>query len=122
VTIERVIIFKNNGWWSMFNRRLDVLREAAEAEESALDENGKLDVTKLNILMFDNAKHGYFTVGEQVGTARSGHIGVFFMHITNERINILKKKRADVARTENVRLIDEAYSEAIREYVDRTEN
>lgn len=44
------------------------------------------------------------------------------MHITNERINILKKKRADVARTENVRLIDEAYSEAIREYVDRTEN
>lgn len=41
MTIERVIIFKNNGWWSMFNRRLDVLREAAEAEESALDENGK---------------------------------------------------------------------------------
>jgi hypothetical protein len=34
--------FKNNDWWSMFNRRLDVLREAAEAEESALDENGKL--------------------------------------------------------------------------------
>ena len=39
------------------------------AEESALDEEGKLDVTKLQILMFDNSKHGYFTVGEQVGTA-----------------------------------------------------
>jgi hypothetical protein len=43
VTIEKDIIFNtNNNWWSMFNRRLDVLREAAEAEESALDENGKL--------------------------------------------------------------------------------
>ena len=40
-----------------------------KAEESALDENGKLDVTRLNILMFDNSKHGYFTVGDQVGTA-----------------------------------------------------
>ena len=42
MTIKRGIIFKNNDWWSMFNRGIDVLREAAEAEESALDENGKL--------------------------------------------------------------------------------
>ena len=40
-----------------------------KAEESALDEEGKLDVTKLQILMFDNSKHGYFTAGKQVGTA-----------------------------------------------------
>ena len=39
------------------------------ADEEALDEEGKLDVTKISILMFDNAKHGYFTVGEQAGTA-----------------------------------------------------
>lgn len=40
-----------------------------KAEEEALDEDGKLDVTKLSILMFDNAKHGYFVAGDQVGTA-----------------------------------------------------
>ena len=39
------------------------------ADEEALDAEGKLDVTKLSLLMFDNSKHGYFVAGDQVGTA-----------------------------------------------------
>ena len=41
------------------------------ADEEALDAEGKLDVTKLSLLMFDNSKHGYFVAGDQVGTAWS---------------------------------------------------
>ena len=39
------------------------------ADEDALDEAGKLDVSKLSLLMFDNSKHGYYVAGEQAGTA-----------------------------------------------------
>lgn len=47
-----------------------------KANEEALDEDGKLDVTKLSILMFDNSKHGYFVAGEQVGTAWDAGMGL----------------------------------------------
>ena len=40
-----------------------------KAEESVLDENGKVDVLKLNAIMFDNLRSGYYTVGEKAGQA-----------------------------------------------------
>ncbi len=46
------------------------------ADEEALDAEGKLDVTKLSLLMFDNSKHGYFVAGDQVGTAWSEGMGL----------------------------------------------
>ena len=39
------------------------------AEESVLDENGNVDPSKLNALVFDNFQSGYYVVGEKVGTA-----------------------------------------------------
>lgn len=39
------------------------------ADESILDAKGKIDVTKSGILMFDQFRSGYYTVGEKVGTA-----------------------------------------------------
>ena len=40
-----------------------------KVNEDALSENGKVDVTKLDALMFDQFQSGYYTVGERVGTA-----------------------------------------------------
>lgn len=34
-----------------------------------LDENGKIEPTKVNALIFDQFKHGYYIVGEKVGQA-----------------------------------------------------
>ena len=42
-----------------------------KAEESVLNEDGKIDVLKLNALMFDNSCHGYYSVGEKEGQAWS---------------------------------------------------
>lgn len=39
------------------------------ADESALDENGKVDAKKLNAFMFDQMQNGYYAVGEKVGQA-----------------------------------------------------
>ncbi len=39
------------------------------AEEVALDGKGKVDVTKLDALVFDPFRHGYYTVGEKAGQA-----------------------------------------------------
>ena len=39
------------------------------AEESVLDENGKIEPAKVNALIFDQFKFGYYTVGEKVGQA-----------------------------------------------------
>lgn len=40
-----------------------------KVEEDALSENGKVDVCKLDALMFDQFQSGYYTVGEKVATA-----------------------------------------------------
>lgn len=40
-----------------------------KAEESVLDEKGKVDVEKLNALIFDQFKHGYYVTGEKAGKA-----------------------------------------------------
>ena len=39
------------------------------ADERILDENGKVDVTKLNALIYDTFRHGYYVCGEKVGQA-----------------------------------------------------
>lgn len=41
------------------------------AEESVLDEKGKVDPTKLNAFVFDQFQSGYYAVGEKVGQAWS---------------------------------------------------
>ena len=42
-----------------------------KAEESVLNEEDKVDVMKLNALMFDSFCHGYYSVGEKEGQAWS---------------------------------------------------
>ena len=37
------------------------------ANEEVLDDEGKVDVKKLNALIFDQFRHGYYTVGEKAG-------------------------------------------------------
>ena len=39
------------------------------ADEQILDESGKVDVTKLNALIYDTFRHGYYVCGEKVGQA-----------------------------------------------------
>ena len=39
------------------------------AEESVLDEKGKVDPTKLNAFVFDQFQSGYYAIGEKVGQA-----------------------------------------------------
>ena len=39
------------------------------AEEAVLDEKGKIDPARLNALIFDQFRHGYYVTGEQVGKA-----------------------------------------------------
>lgn len=37
------------------------------ADESVLDETGKVDATKLNAFVFDQFRNGYYAIGEKVG-------------------------------------------------------
>lgn len=39
------------------------------ADESVLDEKGKVDATKLNAFVFDRFRNGYYAIGEKVGQA-----------------------------------------------------
>ena len=39
------------------------------AEESVLDENGKVDAARLNAFVFDQFRSGYYAIGEKVGQA-----------------------------------------------------
>ena len=39
------------------------------ADEKVLDENGKVDPTKLNAFVFDQFQNGYYEIGKKVGTA-----------------------------------------------------
>ena len=40
-----------------------------KAEEAVLDDKGKIDPEKLQALIFDQFRHGYYVTGEQVGKA-----------------------------------------------------
>ena len=46
------------------------------AEESVLSENGKIDPSKLNALIFDQFQHGYYVSGEKVGKAWNAGAGL----------------------------------------------
>ena len=46
------------------------------AEECVLSENGKIDPAKLDVLIFDQFQHGYYTAGEQVGKAWNAGAGL----------------------------------------------
>lgn len=39
------------------------------ADEKVLDENGNVEPTKLNALVFDQFKNGYYSIGEKIGEA-----------------------------------------------------
>lgn len=39
------------------------------AEEAVLSDNGKIDLTKLNTLIFDQFQSDYYVTGEKVGQA-----------------------------------------------------
>ena len=39
------------------------------AEESVLDDAGKIDAGKLSTFVFDQMRHGYYAIGEKVGQA-----------------------------------------------------
>ena len=47
----------------------DIIR--LTVDEKYLDENGKVDVSKLNIIAYDPFNHGYYVVKEKVGQAFS---------------------------------------------------
>ena len=46
------------------------------AEETVLSENGKVDPSKLDALIFDQFQHGYYVSGEKVGEAWSAGAGL----------------------------------------------
>lgn len=46
------------------------------ADEGVLSENGKVDPSKLNALIFDQFQHGYYVSGEQVGKAWNAGTGL----------------------------------------------
>ena len=39
------------------------------ADENVLDDNGKVDPSKLNAFVFDQFQNGYYEIGKKVGTA-----------------------------------------------------
>lgn len=41
------------------------------ADDSILNEDGKIDVKKLNPICYDTAGHGYYSIGERIGNAFS---------------------------------------------------
>ena len=47
-----------------------------QAEESVLDENGKVDPKKLNAFLFDPFQSGYYAIGEKVGQAWQSGAGL----------------------------------------------
>lgn len=47
-----------------------------QAEENVLSDNGKVDPSKLNALIFDQFQHGYYVCGEQVGKAWNAGAGL----------------------------------------------
>ena len=46
------------------------------AEENVLSDNGKIDPSKLNALIFDQFQHGYYVSGEKVGKAWNAGAGL----------------------------------------------
>ncbi|MBR3486556.1 MAG: hypothetical protein IKH31_03125 [Clostridia bacterium] len=53
-----------------FSTVIDTIVDVA-ADESVLDENGKVNAEKLGLVMYDSISNSYFTLGEKVGKAWS---------------------------------------------------
>ncbi|MBQ6264239.1 MAG: flavin reductase family protein [Clostridia bacterium] len=66
VTIECELaeIVRTENFQSVVGRIINV-----SVNEELLDENGKVDIEKSGILMFDQFKHSYYVTGEKVGQA-----------------------------------------------------
>lgn len=47
------------------------------AEESVLDEKGKVDAAKLNALIFDQFRSGYYVANEKVGQAWNAGLDIY---------------------------------------------
>ena len=54
------------GWHAIKSEVVNVL-----AEESILNENGKIDLSKFKPICYDTDGHGYYALGEKVGNAFS---------------------------------------------------
>ena len=63
-----------------------------KAEESILDEKDRVEIEKLNALIFDQFKHGYYVTGEQAGKA------------WNAGKDLMKKKRKAEGSNDNRRI------------------
>ncbi len=61
---ELAEIVQTDNIHAVVGRILDV-----KAKEEVLDEDGKVDPMKLDALIFDQFRHGYYVTGEKVGTA-----------------------------------------------------
>lgn len=74
LTLEcKVVEAKNEVYgFHVIGEIVDVL-----ADESVLDERGKVDPTKLNAFVFDQFQNGYYAIGNKVGQA--WHTGVPLM-------------------------------------------
>lgn len=53
-----------------FSTVIDTIVDVA-ADESVLDDNGKVNAEKLGLFMYDSFSNSYFTLGEKVGKAWS---------------------------------------------------
>ena len=70
------------------------------ADESILDENGKIDVKKLNPVIYDSVSHAYLSLGERVGQAFSDGKKLKYRSIT-------------MSSFENLRIVDNFYQTSL---------
>ena len=69
-----IFVFRINMWYTYEQGFCKLLHYNGEligvlADESVLDETGKVDATKLNAFVFDQFRNGYYAIGEKVGQA-----------------------------------------------------
>ena len=75
ITLECTVdkIGSEDGEFRVVGKILNVL-----ADESVLDESGKVDPTKIDAFVVDQFQNGYYRIGEKVGTAWNS--GMKFMN------------------------------------------
>ena len=54
---------------ALFSNQISDGLHRAALEEAVLDEKGKVEPGKLNSILFDQFRNGYYAIGEQVGKA-----------------------------------------------------
>lgn len=68
---ELADVVRNDSFYAIVGRIVNTA-----AEEKVLAEDGKVDVSKLNAILFDQFRHGYYTVGEKAGQAWKSGAGL----------------------------------------------